>query len=79
MQGIDVGDQVPANAVGIDQLHYTSFFDCLLANVVARQEERVAIEAPTQWRMWNAQIRKNVIVESMLPDEEVMHTREERS
>ncbi len=37
VQRIDVGDQMAAHAIGVDQLDHARFFDGLLAHLVARQ------------------------------------------
>ena len=54
MQWIDVCDQVPAHAVGIDQLHHVSFLGGLFARFVSRQKRRIAIDSPAEGHVGDA-------------------------
>ena len=47
--------------------------------MVARQEERIAIEVPAQWRMRNSEVSKDLIVKLVLPDQQLVNAREKRA
>ena len=76
---ICVGDQMSAHAIRVNQLDHFRFLECLLANLIAGQEKRIAIETPAQRRVRNAEVQKDVFVKVVLAGDEVVHTREKRS
>src|SRR6185369_2766237 len=67
------------HTIRIDQLDHSRLFERLFAHLVFGKEERVAIETPTQWSMWNAEIQKDVFVEIVLADNQLVHACEKRA
>ena len=68
-----------AHSIRVDQLDHSRFFERLLANLIARKKERIAIQVPAERRMRESQIQKDVPVKVVLADEEVVYAREKRS
>src|SRR5919107_487784 len=79
VQRIDVGDQMSAHSIGVDQLNDFRFFKLLLANLIFGKEERIAIEVPAKRRVRNAEVQKNLFVKLVLADDEVVHACEKRA
>ena len=69
VQWVDVCDQMPAHAIGIDQFHHPRLPDRLLVHLIRTEKERIPIDIPTQGRMRNLQIRKNLIVEFIFAEQ----------
>ena len=68
MQRIDIGDQVSADAIGVNQFDDRSLLGCLRARFVRAGQKRIAIDRPTQRLMRNAKVGKDIVVETMFPD-----------
>src|SRR5438876_213030 len=77
MQRVDVGDQMPAHAISIDQPHYASFFYRLFAISISGQKRRSAVEIPAQRRMSDTEIGKDVIVKTVPAHDQFVDSREE--
>ena len=73
MQWIDVGDQVAAHSVSIDQFHHPRLPDRLLVHLIRAQEQRISIDVPAQRRMRNSQVRKNLVVKLIFPKQQFVH------
>src|SRR6266571_2839003 len=60
MQRIDVGDQMPAHAIRIDEFHHPRLTDGLLVHLIRAEKQRIAIDVPTQRRVRDLQVRKDL-------------------
>src|SRR6266480_6847156 len=79
MKWVNIGDQVAAHAIGINKLDDVSFLDRLFPFVVRDKEEWIAIQIPTQRRVWDAQVGKDTYIKLMLAKNEFVHSSEKCS
>src|SRR5712692_2518997 len=79
VQGIDVGDQVATDSIGIYQFHHARLSRRLLVHLIGARKEGRAIDVPAQGRMRNTQIGEDVVVKTFLPDQQLVHARQKRS
>ena len=65
-QRIEVRDQVPAHAVGIDQLQHRRLLGDLGSALAAARPERFAVGLPAHGLVRQPQVRENLVVELVL-------------
>src|SRR5713226_8642055 len=79
VQRIDVGDQMATHAIGIDQFHHVRLSNRLLMHLIGAEKEGIAIEIPAQRRVGNAEVGKNLVIESVFAEQQFMHASQERA
>ncbi len=68
IERVDVRQQVAADAVRVDQLQYVRLFFGLLGEAVAAEQRRVVILRPTERRIIDLEVVKDLVVKFVLAD-----------
>src|ERR1041384_6317219 len=79
VQRIDIGHEVPAHAISINQFHHARLSQRVLVHLLLAGEQRIAIHTPTQRRVRDAEVEKNIFVELVFAKQQLMDPREERA
>ena len=79
VERIDIGEQMAANAIRVDQLQDVRLFFGLFAEPVAAEQRRVVILRPAQRRIIDLEIAEDLVVKSVLADQKLVDLREEQS
>ena len=79
-QRVEIGDQVAAHAVGVDQLHDAGFLgDLGVARGGHAGEQRLAVGFPAHRLVRHAQVVEDLFVEAVLAIEQRLHFAQERA
>ena len=68
-----------AHAVSVDELHHAGLTKRVLMHLLFAGNDWVAVNIPTQRRVRNLQIGKDVFVEPVLPKQQLVQARQERA
>ena len=79
VQRIEVGHQVPAHPVVVDELQHLRLLVDLLAAALAAEESRVRVHLPLDRAERHAEVAEDAVVEAVLALEELLHPREEEA
>src|SRR2546421_88678 len=79
VQWINVRNEMAAHAIGVDEFEDARLLDNLRAHVIAAKQSRIVVRRPTHWRIRDFEIGKDVVVEMLFADQQLMHAREERA
>src|SRR5258705_13869489 len=79
MQRVDVGNQVPADAIGIDQFDYPNFLGFKISDLIARNHRPIAIGVPAERDVSYAEVNEDVVIKPRLSNDQFMNTRQERA
>src|SRR4051812_45496816 len=76
VQRVDVGDEVAAHAVGVDEFEDARLLHDLVAPAVAAEERRVEVARPAHRPVRDAEVAEDVDVEVVLAEQQLVDVRE---
>src|SRR5215510_11623542 len=79
IERIDVGDQMTAYSVSVNELEEPSLFSYLLTLTVDPRKEWVDIDRPAQWFICNSQVSEYLVIEVVLSQEQFVYVRKKKS
>ena len=79
IQWIDVGQQMPANAICVDELQYIGLFFDLLRAAITAEKLWIMIFGPTERRIIDLKIAKDRVVKLMLAKQEFVNCCQEQA
>src|SRR4051812_47423732 len=79
VQRVDISEQVSASAICIDQLQNIRLFLSLFRKTVAPKQARIVIRSPAKRHKVYLEIAKDLVIKTVLPNDELMDLCEEQS